>query len=136
MKSDVAGAVAKLESAYALARGGDPEDASFVAEELARGLMRKKALARSLHIATISTELGPARKAAWTTLAKTCELIASRTRDERKQGRARALYRAAAKAFKKAASLATDREDKQWLIELAGDAAKQSKLPPQEVAPR
>jgi hypothetical protein len=129
MKSDVAGAVAKLESAFALASGGDPEDAAFVAEELARGLQRKKAFARSVYFATKATELAPARKAAWTTLAKTCELVASRTRDARKQVRARALYRAAAKAFKKAASLSTDREDKAWLIELAGDAAKQAKPP-------
>jgi hypothetical protein len=129
LKSDVAGAVKKLETAYALVRGGNAEDVAFVAEELARAWSRKKSNARSLYYASKATELAPERKAAWTTLAKTCELVASRTQRENKQRRARALYRAAAKGFKKAASLTSDREDKQWLIELAQDAARQAKPP-------
>ena len=128
MKSDVRGAVGKLEAAYALAReSGDPNESAGVAEELARGWARRKSTSKSLYYAIKATKTAPERKAAWTTLAKTCELVASRTSADHKQRRARALYRAAAIAFKKAASLTKDAEDKHWLMELAGDAARQAK---------
>ncbi|MBX3203766.1 MAG: hypothetical protein KF764_01795 [Labilithrix sp.] len=128
MKSDVKGAVAKLELAYATARdAGDGDTTAMVAEELARGWSRRKSTARSLYYASKATKLAPERKAAWNTLAKTCELVASRTPSDRKLRRAQALYRAAAAAFKKAASLTKDPEDKRWLLELAGDAARQAK---------
>jgi len=130
MKTDAKGAVAKLESAYALARGtGNPDDAAAVAEELARGWARRKASSRSLYYASKATKLSPHQKSAWTTLAKTCELVASRTRGQHHERRARALYRAAATAFDKAASMTKDPEDKRWLKELAGDAARQAKPP-------
>lgn len=130
MKSDAKGAVAKLESAYAVARGtGDADDTALVAEELARGWARRKSTARSLYYASKSTKLAPEQRTSWTTLAKTCELVASRTRGDHHQRRARALYRAAASAFNKAASLTKDPEDKRWLLELAGDAARQAKPP-------
>lgn len=125
MKTDAKGAVAKLESAYALARAsGDADDTATVAEELARGWARRRSTARSLRFASRATELAPGWKTAWTTLAKTCELAASR-QGERKERRAEALYRAAAGAFRKAASMTKDPEDKRWLLELAGDAARQ-----------
>ena len=128
MKTDVKGAVVRLESAYSLAReSGDVGDMAMVAEELARGWARRKSTARSLYYASKATKLAPERKAAWTTLAKTCELVATRTQDEQKQRRGRALYRAAAIAFKRAASLTKDPEDKRWLLELAGDAARQAR---------
>ena len=128
MKSDVKGAVAKLELAYTIARAtGDADESAVVAEELARGWARRKSTARSLYYASKATKLVPERKAAWNTLAKTCELVASRTHGDHKQRRAQALYRAAATAFKKAASLTKDPEDKRWLLELAGDAARQAK---------
>jgi hypothetical protein len=128
MKADVKGAVAKLESAYAIAReAGDADDTAVVAEELARGWARRKSSARSLYYARKATKLVPEQKATWTTLAKTCELVATRTQADHKQGRARALYRGAATAFKKAASLTKDPEDKRWLLELAGDASRQAK---------
>jgi hypothetical protein len=130
MKSDVKGAVAKLESAYVIARGtGVPDDAAVVAEELARGWARRKSAARSLRYARIATKLAPEQKATWTTLAKTCELVASRIHADTKLRRAQALYRSAASAFKKAAALTKDPEDKRWLLELAGDAARQAKPP-------
>lgn len=130
MKSDVRGAVGMLESAYALAREiGDPHTHASVAEELARGWARRKSTSKSLYYAIKATKVAPDRKAAFTTLAKTCELVASRTSAEHKQRRARALYRAAAAAFKKAASFTKDPEDKRWLLELAGDAARQAKPP-------
>ncbi len=130
MKSDVRGAVAKLESAHALAVAtGDPEEIARVAEELARGWARRKSTSRSLYYAIKATRMAPARKAAWNTLAKTCELVAVRTSAPTKQRRARALYRAAATAFKKAASLTKDQEDKRWLQELASDAARHAKEP-------
>lgn len=130
MKSDLRGAVAKLESAYAIAREvGDADDTALVAEELARAWSRRKSRARSLYYASKATRLAPERKAAWTTLAKTCELIASRTQGSDKHKRAQALYRATAKAFKTAASMTKDPEDKRWLLELAGDAARQAKAP-------
>lgn len=130
MKGDLKGAVAKLESAYSLARGsGDADAAATVAEELARGWARRKAAARSLYYATKATKLVPHRKTAWTTLAKTCELVAARTSSPAKQRRARALYRAAAGAFQKAAGLTKDPEDNRWLLELARDAARQAKTP-------
>ncbi len=130
MKRDAKGAVAKLEAAYALVRdGGSPDDIALVAEELARGWARRKSSARSLHHARTATKLAPAQKTSWTTLAKTCELIASRTPEDTKGRRARALYRAAAKGFEKASSLTSDREDKHWLLELARDAARQAKPP-------
>ncbi len=128
MKSDLKGAVATLEQAYALATAsGDAEDTAVIAEELARAWARRKSAARALYYARKSTVLAPAQKATWTTLAKTCELVASRqhARGASAEGRARALYRASAHAFKKAASLSKDAEDKRWLLELASDAAKQ-----------
>ncbi len=129
MKADAKGAVAKLETAYGIARtGGDPHDTAEVAEELARGWARRKSTAKSLYYASKATKVAPDRKPAWTTLAKTCELAASR-QGETKQGRARALYRAAAAAFQKAASMTKDPEDKRWLMELAGDAARAGKPP-------
>ncbi len=128
MKSDVRGAVGKLEAAYALAlQTGDADESASVAEELARGWARRKSTAKSLYFAVKATKTAPDRKAAWSTLAKTCELVASRTSEADKQRRAQALYRAAATAFKKAASLTKDPEDKRWLLELAGDAARQAK---------
>ena len=128
MKSDVKGAVAKLETAYALARQtGIPDDAAVVAEELARGWARRKSASRSLYYARKATRLVPEQKSTWSTLAKTCELVASRTPSGAKRRRAHALYRAAASAFKKAAALTKDPEDKRWLLELAGDAARQAK---------
>ncbi len=128
MKSDVRAAVGKLEAAHALAlEAGDPHDSARVAEELARGWARRKSTAKSLYYAVKATKTAPDRKAAWNTLAKTCELVASRTSEAHKQRRAQALYRAAATAFKKAASLTKDPEDKRWLLELAGDAARQAK---------
>ena len=130
MKSDAKGAVAKLETAYALARGtGNPDDTAAVAEELARGWARRKSSSRSLYYAAKAAKLSPDQKSSWTTLAKTCELVASRTRGAHHQRRARALYRAAASAFDKAASMTKDPEDKRWLKELAGDAARQAKPP-------
>jgi MoxR-like ATPase len=130
MKSDVRGAVADLEAAQALAvANGDPHVAASVAEELARGWARRRSPARSLHHARVATRTAPDRKAAWTTLAKTCELVAARTSDPHHARRARALYRAAAGAFEKAASLTKDPEDQRWLRELAGDAARQAKPP-------
>lgn len=125
MKSDAKGAVAKLESAYAIAREtGDADDTATVAEELARGWARRRSAARSLYYASKATKLAPKWKTAWATLAKTCELVASRTQGDEKQRRARALYDAAASAFKTAAVLTKDPEDKRWLLELAGDAAR------------
>lgn len=131
MKSDPASAVGALERALAIARtsGGD-DDVAVVAEELARGWARRRSSARSLHHARMATRLSPGQKASWTTLAKTCELVAAKTRDARKQRRARALYRGAATAFEKAASLTKDAEDRRWLRELAGDAARQAAAPP------
>ena len=130
LKTDAKGAVEKLESAYAIARGsGDADDTATVAEELARGWARRKSSSRALYYASKATKLSPDWKTAWTTLAKTCELVASRTRADKQQGRARALYRAAATAFNKAASMTKDPEDKRWLLELAGDAARQAKPP-------
>jgi hypothetical protein len=131
MKGDLKGAIAKLENAYSIARTADDADATAtVAEELARGWARRKSTARSLYYASKATKVAPGRKAAWTTLAKTCELVASRTQSDLKVRRAQALYRAAAASFKKAATLTKDPEDKRWLLELAGDAARQAK--PQE----
>lgn len=130
MKGDVKGAVAKLEAAYALAReSGDVDDTATVAEELARGWARRRSAARSLYYASKATKLAPKWKTAWTTLAKTCELVASRMNDPHEQRRARVLYRIAATSFKTAATLTKDPEDKRWLLELAGDAARQAKPP-------
>jgi hypothetical protein len=128
MKGDVKGAIAKLEGAYKLAgEAGLPDDTAVVAEELARAWSRRKAASRSLYYACKATKVAPQRKAAWTTLAKTCELVASRTTADEKRRRAQALYRAASSAFKKAASMTKDAEDKRWLQELANDAARQAK---------
>lgn len=128
IKNDVKGAVAKLESAYALAREtGVADDMAVVAEELARGWARRKSGARALYYARKATKLSPEQRSVWTTLAKTCELVATRIRGEHAQRRAQALYRTAAGAFKKAASMTKDPEDKRWLLELAGDAARQAK---------
>lgn len=128
LKNDVKGAVAKLEQAYAIAKeSGDADDTAVVAEELARAWARRKSAARALYYARKATKLVPEQKAVWSTLAKTCELVASRISSDSKRGRARALYRSAATAFKKAASMTKDPEDKRWLLELAGDASKQAK---------
>jgi hypothetical protein len=130
MKSDPKSAVAKLQAAYEIASGtGIADDAAVVAEELARGWARRKSAARSLYFARKATKLAPEQKSTWTTLGKTCELVATRTRGDTKQGRARALYRATATAFKKAAKLTKDPEDKYWLMDLARDAAKQAEPP-------
>ena len=130
MKSDARGAVARLESAYAIARAsGDDDDTAFVAEQLARGWARRKSFSRSLHYASKATRLAPEQKTAWSTLAKTCELVASRTQADGKRRRAGALYRGAAAAFKKAASLTKDPEDKRWLLELAADAVRSARAP-------
>lgn len=130
MKSDVKGATAKLESAFSLAEAsGHADDTAVVAEELARAWGRRRSAAKSLYYATKATTLVPGHKSTWTTLAKTCELVASRTLADEKQRRARALYKAAASAYKKAAALTKDAEDRRWLLELAGDAAKQGKPP-------
>ncbi len=130
MKTDVKGALGKLESAYAIARkAGESQDTAVVAEELARGWSRRRSAARALYYAREATKLAPEEKATWTTLAKTCELVATRTEAKHataKRRRAKALYRAAGSAFKKAASLAKDAEDKRWLLELASDATRQA----------
>jgi hypothetical protein len=128
IKTDAKGAVAKLESAYALAReSGNADDTAAVAEELARGWARRKSAARSLYYAAKAAKLAPDQKSSWTTLAKTCELVAARLRGDHQKRRAQALYRAASAAFTKAASMTKDPEDKRWLQELAGDAARQGK---------
>jgi hypothetical protein len=130
MKTDAKGAVAKLESAYEIARGaGVADDTALVAEELARGWARRKSDAKSLYFAAKASKLAPEQKTSWTTLAKTCELVASRIRADEKQRRARALYKVAAGAFQKAASMTKDPEDKHWLMDLARDAARQAKPP-------
>ena len=130
MRSDAKGAVAKLETAYAAAQAnGDADASAVVAEELARGWARRKSSARSLYYAAKAAKLAPEQKTSWTTLAKTCELVATRTRGDAHQRRARALYKAAAAAFNKAASMTKDPEDKRWLLELAGDAARHARPP-------
>ncbi|MDB4946906.1 MAG: hypothetical protein JWP97_6440 [Labilithrix sp.] len=130
LKNDVKGAIAKLDAALALALGsGSEDDAAVVTEELARAWMRRRSPARALRFAQRATELAPEQRASWTTLAKTCELVATRITRADQQRRARALYRAAASAFRKAASMTKDPEDKRWLQELAGDAARQAKPP-------
>jgi hypothetical protein len=127
MKRDPKLAISKLETAYALAReGGVADDVAVVSEELARGWARRKSAARSMHYACNAAKLAPEQRTSWSTLAKTCELVASRTHDVRKRRRAETLYRAASTAFKKAAALTKDREDKQWLLELARDAAQRA----------
>ncbi len=66
MKSDVRGAVAKLESAHGLAVAtGNPENIAIVSEDLARGWARRKSESRSLHYAMKATKLMPEREAAW-----------------------------------------------------------------------
>lgn len=128
LKSDARGAVAKLEAAYALAReGGTAAEVAGVAEELSRGWARRKSASKSLYYANRATELAPESKSAWTTLAKTCELVGMRTEAPGKRRRAQALLRAAASSFKKAAALSKDPEDKRWLLELARDASRQAK---------
>jgi hypothetical protein len=123
MKSDLKGALVLLDSALATARqSGSEMDIAMVADELSRAWSRRKSSSRSLYYAVQSTEVAPERKASWCTLAKTCELLAARVRGEDKRQRARLLYRCAAKAFKKAAALGKDPEDKRWLLELARDA--------------
>jgi hypothetical protein len=128
MKSDVKGAIAKLHTAYGIAdEAGNPADTSVIAEELARAYARRKTSSRALHYARKSTKLSPGERSTWTTLAKTAELVASRTTAEAKSARARALYRAAGRAFEKAAALTKDPEDKRWLLDLARDAARAGK---------
>lgn len=134
IKRDAKGAVEKLEEAYVLAKAaGNDEDTAFVAEELARAWPRRKKVARALYYAHKSAKLAPNQRTSWTTLAKTCELVANRQKRETKSKRMMALFRVAADGFKKAASMTKDPEDKRWLQELAADAAKQSRgefLPP------
>jgi hypothetical protein len=128
MKSDVKGAIAKLHTAYGIAdEAGNPADTSVIAEELARAYARRKTSSLALHYARKSTKLSPGERSTWTTLAKTAELVASRTTAEAKSARARALYRAAGRAFEKAAALTKDPEDKRWLLDLARDAARAGK---------
>ena len=130
MKRDLKGAIAKLEAAYAIAQvTGIADDAAVVAEELAKAWARRKKAARALYFARKATKLSPEQRSPWTTLAKTCELVASRIQDEKKQRRRLALYRDTARAFKKAASMTKDPEDKNWLLDLARDAARQAKPP-------
>jgi hypothetical protein len=130
MKSDAKGAVAKLESAYALVCAtGNADDTATVAEELARGWARRRSSSRSLYYAVKATKLAPTWRTAWTTLAKTCELVATKTQATTKARRARALYKSAAAAFTRAAALTKDPEDKRWLLELGGDAARHAKAP-------
>lgn len=121
IKRDPRAAIEKLDAA--LAQAGPR--ASEVCEELARAwARRKRSSAKSLYHAVKAAELQPERKSAWATLGKTCELVAVKTT---KPKRAQALFRASADAFKKAAALAKDPEDKRWLQELARDAARQGK---------
>jgi hypothetical protein len=137
IKRDAKGAIAKLEEAYALVQAsGNKGDIAFVAEELARAWPRRKSHAKALFYAIKASKLAPEQRTSWTTLAKTCELIANRIRTDKnatKEKRAQALYRETANAFKKAAGMTKDPEDKRWLQELAADATKQSKgevIPP------
>lgn len=134
IKRDAKGAVEKLEEAYVLAKAaGNDEDTAFVAEELARAWPRRKKSARALYYAHRASKLAPNQRTSWTTLAKTCELVANRQKRETKKARMMALFRVAADSFKKAAGMTKDPEDKRWLQELAADAGKQAKgefLPP------
>ncbi|MFO0741104.1 MAG: hypothetical protein U0270_34715 [Labilithrix sp.] len=134
IKRDAKAAVEKLEEAYALAKqAGNDEDTAFVAEELARAWPRRKKVARALYYAHKASKLAPNQRTSWTTLAKTCELVANRQKRETKKARMMALFRVAAEGFKKAAGMTKDPEDKRWLQELGADAAKQAKgefLPP------
>jgi hypothetical protein len=82
-----------------------------------------------LYYAVKATKLAPTWRTAWTTLAKTCELVATKTQATTKARRARALYKSAAAAFTRAAALTKDPEDKRWLLELGGDAARHAKAP-------
>lgn len=128
MKGDPLGATAKLAAAFALAeKAGNDDDTAFVAEELARALGRRRVYAGALHYARVATKLAPEQRTGWVALAKTCELVGARTDATKKPRRARALYRAAAKAFAKGAALTKDPEDRRWLQELARDADAQSK---------
>ncbi|MBP9111436.1 MAG: hypothetical protein KBF88_01450 [Polyangiaceae bacterium] len=127
MKSDLTGTLARLESGYrACLDGGDRPGAGAIACALSRGWARKKSPARSVHYARKSTLLAPENKSSWTTLAKTCELVALRCDSGSESRRAKVLFAASARAFKKAASMTSDPEDKRWLLELASDAAKQA----------
>ena len=134
IKRDAKTAVEKLEEAYALAKAaGNDEDTAFVAEELARAWPRRKKVARALYYARIASKLAPNQRTSWTTLAKTCELVANRQKRDTKKKRMMALFKVASEGFKKAASMTKDPEDKRWLQELGADAAKQAKgefLPP------
>jgi len=83
MKRDVVGAVAKLETAYQIARtDGVPDDAAFVAEELARGWTRRRSSSRALFYARVATRLAPNQRSGWTMLGKTCELVGSKYRGD------------------------------------------------------
>jgi len=128
MKKDAGGAIVKLEQALGMSRHlGDDEAIAIVAEELARALLRRQSVARSLYCARLATKRGPNHREAWNTLAKACELVASRLSGPSKQRRAKVLYRAAATAFSRAAALTKDPEDRRWLVELSEDAARQAK---------
>ncbi len=129
LKGDIKGATATLERAFALAqKSGTPEDAVIVAEELARVLARRKLDAKAIVYARFASTAAGDRKNGFTTLAKTCELAATRRHATKPHG-ARVLFRAASTAFQRAAALTKDPEDKRWLLELAKDAAKQTQPP-------
>lgn len=134
IKRDAKGAVEKLEEAYGLAKqAGNDEDTAFVAEELARAWPRRKKVARALYYAIKASKLAPNQRTSWTTLAKTCELVANKQKRETKSKRMMALFKGSAEAYKKAAGMTKDPEDKRWLQELANDAAKQARgefIPP------
>ncbi len=129
LKSDARIAVQKLEEAWALVAPAGGTGAAVVAEELSRAWARRKSWSRALHWARRATRVAPERKAAWAALGKASELVAIKTDRPGHAQRTRALHRGTATAFKKAASLATDREDKNWLLELARDAAKLGAAP-------
>ena len=127
LKSDARVAVQKLDEAWTLVQAAGGAGAAIVAEELSRAWARRKGWARALHWARRATLVAPERKAAWAALGKTCELVALKTDRPGHARRTVALHRATATAFKRAAALATDREDKNWLLELARDAAQRTK---------
>ena len=88
IKRDAKTAVEKLEEAYGLAKqAGNDEDTAFVAEELARAWPRRKKVARALYYAHKCSKLAPNQRTSWTTLAKTCELVANRQKRETKSKR-------------------------------------------------
>jgi len=126
-KPDPEKALAKLHAALDVAREASvDDDTSVVCEHLARAYLRRSS-SKALHFARLAARLAPEEKAAHVALGKTCELTASKVDTSRAPRRARALYRAAAKAFAKAASLTKDAEDRNFLKELASDAQAAAK---------